>query len=292
MAFELEPDVSITRAVRQVVRQRLDKALGLLDSLDGEGDQATIESAVHDARKRCKEVRSVARLVRASIGEGEFRTFNSAVRDAASELGPIRDSHAVLGAFDALLNQTGNQEEPSLAAVRRDQATEADRATREAASDRDRIDRAQRLLRRARRNAHGWSVPGGFPAVATGIATVYRRGRSTLAEARAEPSDEAIHEWRKSVKHLWHAMQLVEASAPCVLSNLVEQLDALGDLLGDDHDLAVLVERLGDQSPRAVELARRRQTELRATAFPLGAALYAEKPNAFARRIEAYWKGV
>jgi CHAD domain-containing protein len=290
MAFELAPDVSTTKAVRAVIRQRLDKAIELLDGLEGETDQTAVEEAVHDARKRCKEVRSVARLVRGSIGDDAFGAFNSAVRDAATELGPIRDSHAVLGAFDQLLKASGRRRDPALSAVRAEHAAEADRATSAAVSDLKRIEGARRLLTRARRNAHRWSVPCGFPSVADGIELVYRSGRAALRTARSAPTDDAMHEWRKAVKRLFHAMQLVEAAAPTVLSNLVEQLDRLGDLLGDDHDLAVLVERLGERSPEAVDLARQRQSELRAEAFPLGAILYAEKPTAFRKRIEAYWR--
>jgi CHAD domain-containing protein len=298
MSFELDPTASATKAVRKVARQRLDSALELLAGIDTAEPEA-IEEAVHDARKRCKEVRSLARLVRSSIGDPAFRSFNSAVRDAASELGPIRDSHAVLETFGDLITATGSERDRRLATVRAAHAEEADRATRLATSDVARIDRARRLLRGAQRMARKWSVPGGFAGIAEGIETVYRTGRRALDVARDEPTDESVHEWRKSVKHLYHAMQLIEAAAPSVLSTLVEQLDHLGDALGDDHDLAVLVERLGQEPERhggeaavahAVDLARTEQADLRRRAFRLGQAIYAEKPAAFRRRAERYWQ--
>jgi CHAD domain-containing protein len=289
MSFELDPDLSTTKAVRRVARKRLDRALELLASIDA-GEADAIEEAVHDVRKRCKEVRSLARLIRPTIGDAAFDSFNSAVREAAAELGPIRDAHAVLATFGDLLEASGLSDDHQLAQLRSTRAEAADQATAEAAADRARLERARRQLTRARRMSHAWSVPGGFAGVAHGIETVYRRGRRALSDARDEPSDESMHEWRKSVKHLFHAMQLIEAAAPSVLTPMVEQLDHLGDALGDDHDLAVLVEQLGDDQDRVVELARAQQSELRQRAFRLGETLYAEKPAAFRRRIERYWK--
>jgi CHAD domain-containing protein len=298
MSFELDPTASATKAVRKVARQRLDTALELLSGLDS-AEQAAIEEAVHDVRKRCKEVRSLARLVRSSIGDAAFRSFNSAVRDAASELAPIRDSHAVLETFGDLITATGSERDRRLATVRAAHAEEAERATQLATSDVARIERAQRLLRGAQRMSRKWSLPGGFARIADGIETVYRAGRRTLDVARHEPTDVAVHEWRKSVKHLYHALQLIEAAAPSMLSPLVEQLDHLGDALGDDHDLAVLVERLGDAPEahggavavaHAVDMARTEQADLRRRAFRLGQAIYAEKPAAFRRRLERYWQ--
>jgi len=99
MAYVLEPTVSVTREVRRVARERIDEALDLLDTLDH--DDTDIERVVHDVRKRCKEVRAVARLVRASLGD-EFQRFNRLVGDAADNLAPIRDAHAVLATFDDL----------------------------------------------------------------------------------------------------------------------------------------------------------------------------------------------
>jgi CYTH domain-containing protein len=84
-----------------------------------------------------------------------------------------------------------------------------------------------------------------------------------------------------------------------MLGPLVASLDDLAEALGDDHDLAVLIERMsadpdhfgGEASvERARELARSQQDELRRRAFRLAATVYAETPAAFARRMGRYWK--
>jgi hypothetical protein len=78
-------------------------------------------------------------------------------------------------------------------------------------------------------------------------------------------------------------------------------MEALGDeahraseLMGEDHDLAVLLEwaeqRAPDSAAAIAGTVTRRRAELQAEAFALGARLYAEKPGAFVRRLERWWE--
>ncbi len=71
-----------------------------------------------------------------------------------------------------------------------------------------------------------------------------------------------------------------------------------GGRRGDEHDLVVLDAMLraadasfGEQSARVLlALAGQRRAELRAAMRPLGQRLFAERPGAFARRFEVYWR--
>ncbi len=97
------------------------------------------------------------------------------------------------------------------------------------------------------------------------------------------------------MKDLWYHASLLEEAWPKPLKALGHEAHKLADLLGDDHDLGVLVERFGAQEwppsvdgPAFVALCERRRLELQDEAFALGAKLYAEKPDAFARRIARY----
>ena len=73
----------------------------------------------------------------------------------------------------------------------------------------------------------------------------------------------------------------------------------MGDLLGDDHDLAVLRQvltdasaRFGDAGDREVLLALidRRRAELEQEARLLGGRFFQDRPGQFARRVKGYWK--
>ena len=295
MAYVFDPAARLSRDVRRVARERLDDAIETLDRL-GEQRSGATEEAVHDVRKRCKEVRALARLVRTPLGE-EINRFNAIVRDAADLLAPIRDAQAVLATLDDL-RAVGSAAESDLERVRTIQAAAAEQASRDIHGGDTRIEQARAMLAEARTGVKRWQLPDGFEAIGPGLEGSYRRGRRALREAADRPTDDHVHEWRKSVKTLWYQMRLLEPAAPSAVSPMIETLDHLAEALGDDHDLAVLVERLvadphryggALHAIRAIEVARAQQAVLRRPAFRLGDTIYAERPKAFVARFEAYW---
>jgi hypothetical protein len=73
----------------------------------------------------------------------------------------------------------------------------------------------------------------------------------------------------------------------------------MGELLGDDHDLAVLRRMLTDDPARfggegetemLLALIDRRRVELEQEAFSLGGRFFQEKAGEFTRRLKGYWK--
>jgi CYTH domain-containing protein/CHAD domain-containing protein len=293
VAYVLEPTASVTHGVRRVALERIDEALDRLENLD---DPADIEHAVHDVRKRCKEARALARLARSALGD-EFDRFNRLVRDAAETLAPIRDAHAVLATFDDL--RASGDHDSGLDEIRTGQVAVADAATDNLHSDDPRIKRARKLLIASHKSVERWSIRNGFAALSAGVNESYTSGVRDLERAVKKPSDDRLHEWRKSVKTLWYQMRLLQRAAPSAIEPIVENLDALAEALGDDHDLAVLIEHLKADPDRfggkgrvkqAVRLARSQQDDLRRRAFRLGATVYAETPRAFTRRIDRYWR--
>lgn len=303
MGYVIAPSVSARREVRRVAAERLGDAIERLDAVIGApGDAPDAEATIHEVRKRCKEVRGLARLVRPALGD-RFRPFDRTVRAAANELSALRDAHAVLATFDTLVDAQPDSAAVArhdLRAVRADQAALADAATEAVGGGDDRLRVARDLLREALGESQRWKTPKGFDAVGDGLGATYRLGRDWLRRAEHEPTDERLHEWRKSVKYLWYQARLLRDAAPSVMDPLVSNLDDLAEALGDDHDLAVLVERLagplaGDGAAtegeliHAIEIARAQQAELRRRAFRTGHTIYAETGRAFVTRIERYW---
>jgi len=140
-----------------------------------------------------------------------------------------------------------------------------------------------------------WPFDGaGWGVACKGVERAYRRGRRAFAVADDDPTTENLHEWRKRVKDLWYHQRLLRPAWPSVLKAQADEAHALSDLLGDDHDLAVLADRLRDGPPPTgdtedvLELIGRRRVELLASIRALGRRVYAEKPKAFARRIDRY----
>src|ERR1019366_6725274 len=84
----------------------------------------------------------------------------------------------------------------------------------------------------------------GGEALEGGLRRVYRAGRHMLSLAAADPSMANLHEWRKQAKYLWHQLQLLEPAWTGHEKDLGDRVHRLSQLLGEDHDLAVLRQTL------------------------------------------------
>jgi CHAD domain-containing protein len=126
----------------------------------------------------------------------------------------------------------------------------------------------------------------------------YRAGRKAFRRADADPAVENLHEWRKRVKDLWYHHRLTRDLWPEVMKPYADAAHELSELLGDDHDLAVLRGLVAEsRGPAAVTPADldplvavidERRAELLEQARALGRRLYAERPKAFGARFDAY----
>ena len=287
-AYRLKPNEPTAFSVRRVLRGRVDSAVERLH--DPDADPA---KAVHGARKDMKKLRSALRLVRPVAGEAAYERENARYRDAARLLSGVRDTQARAETIDALAKRFGDDEPPggwgaiSSALASEGSPVELDRVRGEAAA----------RIEAGRGAAQTLALPAsGGALLRPGLERSYARGRRRLAQAAEEPTDERLHEWRKRAKDLWYHLRLIRSAWPPVLDPLVEQASELSDLLGDDHDLALLAaaldagERLsGEQHAQLGLFISRRRGELQRAAFEAGERLYAERPKAFARRLAAYW---
>jgi CHAD domain-containing protein len=282
-AYRLEADESLPEGTARIARGRIDHAI---DELSGKNDSSPVE-AVHEARKDMKKLRALLRLMRGELGESTFARENTCFRDAARELAGVRDADVMLETLQAL-------ELPPGVGWELRKLVQAHRT-----SDGDGRDTAARgvvaILEEARGRVGHWRLErDAFAAVADGLERTYRRGRRDFRAAAAEPSAEALHEWRKRVKDLWYQHSVLRSLWPPVMAAVADEAHELSNLLGDDHDLAALAawaRSNADAPPEFFEAIERRRAELGNEAFALGARLYAEKPKAYRGRLRRLWGG-
>ena len=94
-------------------------------------------------------------------------------------------------------------------------------------------------------------------ALVPGLERAYRRGRKRMREAEEEPTTERVHQWRKRAKDHWYHLRLVSDAWPQELEARADEVHRLTDLLGDDHDLAILageVQSAGESSDDRADL--------------------------------------
>jgi CHAD domain-containing protein len=276
-----------------VARGRIDHAL---DELHGKSDSSS-EEAVHEARKDMKKLRALLRLVRGELGDRLYAGENAAFRDTARELAGVRDADVMLTTLGDLEERYG--ELPG-ASRRLRPALVAHRFRTSAGSLKPAARAAAAKLTEARERVAEWPLEtDGFEAVEQGLARIYRQGRRDFRSAQKAPSAERLHDWRKRVKDLWYHLSLLEGTWKPVVGALADEAHELSDRLGDDHDLAVLLEWAHTQTSalngadpmlRGFDvIVENRRRELQDEAFAYGARLYADKPSVFVSRLEGWW---
>ncbi len=157
----------------------------------------------------------------------------------------------------------------------------------------------------------------GLGPVDAGLRRIYREGRRRRRRAAGRKGKEmrAMHQWRKRVKDLRYAAEVLERRQLACrgsrsrlararaeskwLHRLATRADELGELLGEEHDLAVLEQWLLSEGRRAgvgrgtrrrlVKLIARRRTELRRRALRDGRRLYRRSPRDFMERVQRAW---
>jgi CHAD domain-containing protein len=131
--------------------------------------------------------------------------------------------------------------------------------------------------------------------VLAGLRRTYKAGRETFRKARVQRSVETLHAWRKQAKYLRYQCETLGPLASVAFAALAKQADALGELLGRDHDLAMLLASIppnwiGDKDQEgAAKLAsciQKTRSQLQSEADILGKKLYSRKPAAIVRTLE------
>ena len=297
IGYRLHENEHLAAAVRRAAREQLDDAIEQLTAVI-EDDPVT---AVHEARKCLKKERALLRLVHDSFAPAAYRRESHSLRDAGRRLSAAREADVLVETLDELAERCAARLPAStFAEVRAVLVADQMRARSAAAADRVAVEEVVAELRDARERIADWPLAGDeFALVEGGLGLAYQRGAERFERVLAQPTVDNLHEWRKRVKDLWYHLRLVKPMWPEVLGGQVKQASELADLLGDDHDLAVLADTVAaptvarrvvtDLRPLR-ELIDRRRLELQARARLLGMRLYADRPRAYPRRMGRLWE--
>jgi hypothetical protein len=330
--FALWPKERLTDGLRRMALTQLDLAIELLGSNGGAVSAAT---AVHETRKALKRLGTLIGLLEEELGEAVAAREKAVVRSTSLHLAGARDSEVLVSTLDGLVRRHPKKlrRRRGVAKLRCELVAERDTAA-ERAHD-DALARAEALgeLCALRGRVESWSFPHreGIEAVEPGLRRVYREGRERHGRAGGGKGHKgrAMHQWRKRVKELRYAAEMLDRRVPGGreepggarrrerkrgragqgkdeghFRRLARRADELGELLGEEHDLAVLAERLrtdvqpgqgnrpeiGRSTGKVIlKLIARRRRRLRGEALRRGARLYRRTPKRFVRRLgDAY----
>lgn len=249
---------------------------------------------VHEARKAIKRMRALARLLRYELGEPEFERVNDLLRTAGQRLSGSRDAQVRL----ATLERLRSKHRKALAGdgIERLQQ-QLERECRHADEPPD-IGEVLADIASMRNHLARWNlVDPDFDALAPGLRQIYRQGRRRYRRVQSKQgrSAEDLHNWRKRVKALYYALDMLGGANVKGTRRATRRADRLGDVLGEDHDLWMFATYIAqypnvfagyEDAHRALsKQIRRRRKRLRKRALRAGARLYERKPGDFTQRV-------
>ena len=293
MPFRLERDESVIAGLQRVAREEMESAGA---KLGGRG-RINRDKAIHEARKSMKKVRALLRLMK-----GELRGIdpgeNERLRDIARRLSHYRDSFVMVETFDDLKKHFRAETFRKFGSVRAALIKRRNEAGREE-NRRIVLDHAAGALMMAASRVVDWKLRAeGYAALSPGLERTFRGGRAALTLVRENPSADNLHELRKKVKDHWYHIRLLESLWTDVMIAYEKSLKDLETWLGNDHNLAVLRERIvaepafygtREETDLLLDLVDRYQTELREASIELAGRIYAEKPREFVARMHHLW---
>ena len=323
--FALAPGERPEDGVRRMALGQLDLAIELLE---GAGKPVSAATAVHETRKSLKRLRALVRLIEGELGEEQFIREDAVLRDAGLRLAGARDAEVMVTTLDLLLAAHPKlARRPGVAKLRVQLVAERYGASRRASGDTSARAEVLGELHALRGRVAGWSLPHreGISTLEPGLRSIYRQGaqrRRRAARGRGHKGH-AMHEWRKRVKDLRYVVEILEPrdlgsvrkrdrrsgrapdrEAQGEIRGKARRADELGELLGEDHDLWLLAQRLkqsppagGGRQPEVGKGARkallgviaRRRRRVRREALRKGERLYRHPPKRFVRRVgDAY----
>jgi CHAD domain len=289
--FALLPGERLADGLRRMTLGQLDLAIELLESDGGplpptraNGGPLPPEQAVHEKRKALKRLRALIRLLEDELGEQTCAREHATLRDAGRRLARARDAEVMVGTLDDLLRRHPGKlaHRRGVAKLRGQLVADRDRAAEAMLGDRATRAHVLADLRAVRGRVAEWQLSDrdGIQAVEPALKRLYRQGRRRRRRAARGTGDRAraMHEWRKRVKDLRYAAEILDRHDPADrtgaarrgkrarrtgkqaqrrsdqshIHRLARLADELGELLGEEHDLVLLAARVrADAEDRA-----------------------------------------
>jgi CHAD domain-containing protein len=283
---------------RRMALGQLDVAI---DALEGNELEASPEKRVHEARKALKRLRALLRLLQDELGQQTYERESALLRETGRTLARARDAAVLLSTLDGLIARRPRKlaSRGGVLRLRARLARERDGAAELALADAAARAGAVAELRAMRVRVGDWRLPegAGGRAIEPALEGLYGKGRKRMRRA-ARAKGEArrmrtLHEWRKRVKDLRYVAEMLGAG------KVAGRADDLGELLGEEHDLAVLAQRVSGEAAAGgasgapgrptrrllLKLIAKRRRRLRKRALRDGERLYSRKPAPFVRAL-------
>lgn len=262
MLRSVGPSYDLRAGMSQELRKALDELAAATDN----------PRALHRCRVHVKRARALARVGRAGA-PGLAAVFNDTARAVMRTLGRARELTALVETARALGAKAKKKTAGAFEAIAA--KLDEERAAGHALN----VDAARTGLKDLLALAMVW--PEASPRqVRRGARRVLRRARVARRDGLRAKQAERRHEWRKRAKDRFYAATLLDAAWPA--PRKLKLSEKLGDLLGQERDALLLIDRIKETpeiagaegaDERALKALRKRRSRLGARADGLGKRL-------------------
>lgn len=281
----MKPREAPGQALCRVCRRHAEKALDNLKKPD-------LAEAVHEVRKEIKKLRALFRLAQKGLGGKTYKQTAETMRLASKPLAESRDARVVQRAFADLAGRRA-ADFPDIRFHLDKLSSRAERNFK----DFDFASVVQHILREVCRQLDEAGLEAiRWPDIRGCLEKTYARGHEAYHAAMLEPAAEHFHEWRKRVKELHYQLDFLGDGWPPRTQALLDGLEKLGNIIGDDHDLVLLKNFLTEQcepnreTSGLQELIDAKRHEYAAGIRQLGSRFYAQPPEVICVQVEEDWK--
>ncbi len=328
--FALLDGERLGTGLRRIALGQLDIAI---EMLEGSERDLSPEQRVHEARKALKRLRALLRLAQDGLGDATYEREHELLRRCGTQLAKARDAEVLLATLDGLIERKPKQlgARGGVQRLRARLQSEREGAAAQALAHSATHAGVLGDLRAMRVRVSTWELAdeSGIEAIEPALRRLYAKGRTRMRRAQRARGSRArgrrLHEWRKRVKDLRYVAEVLERAEAgkqsgkrdaakrggkarkrararrAFVHEIAKRADDLGEVLGEEHDLAVLAERVraeaklsaasgapgaGSRKALLKAIARRRK-RLRGRALREGKRLYAHKPKQLLRRVRA-----
>lgn len=284
LEFRLRPGEAPGSGIPRVITARASQAAAAVRRAGEAEDPA---EAVHEARKSLKKTRSALRLLRGVIPDEERRRINTVCREAGARLSGARDAEVKIATLEKVAGGSGDED--GLEAWNALLAGEAQGHRQDLAPDR--LSQVEVSIEAVAAEFRERDFGPCAEQAAGNLGRGYRRGRSAMKLADKKGAVEAFHSWRKRAKDLRYQLEILEPGLSDDFTVIRKDAEKLADLLGDLHDLDVLLEDLAGRGLRESEESRlsglivKAREDQVAACLEQGRSTYRLKPGRFTNRL-------
>lgn len=242
MRYRLSPNGNFSSHLKRLVRSINDDiALALIRACRDP------DVGVHEARKGCKEIRAILRLLKPNMEQSEFRDRQAFYRDISAKLSGNRDALVRQKTWQDLVSENPALEGRLSEEVAQFLSSQKELDPLEQKGRDYFLDLALEVEKQSAAPKN-WNLPKSLSDLVPNIKKIYQKARNTEKQAKNSNDIEHFHDFRKRSKDLFYCMRVLRPMFGKGFKSMVSELEELTETQGIANDHAVLMDYLSEHS--------------------------------------------